>query len=44
MIHTKSINRIVNYIIENIGKRNNGIELEDPTDLMFEKVCEYLKR
>ena len=44
MIHTKSINRIINYVIENIGKRNNGIELEDPTDLMFEKVCEYLKR
>ena len=44
MIHTKSVDRIVNYVIDNIGKRNNSIELEDPTDLMFEKVCEYLKR
>ncbi len=43
MIHTKSISRIINYVIENIGKRNNNIKLEDPTDLMFEKVCEYLR-
>ena len=44
MIHTKSINKIITYVVENIGKRNNGIKLEDPTDLMFKKVCEYLKR
>lgn len=44
MIHSTSINDVVTYIIDNLGKRNNGIKLEDPTNLMFEKVCEYLKR
>jgi hypothetical protein len=44
MIHTRSATKIVNYVLENIGKRNNGIVLEDPTELMFQKVCEYLKQ
>ncbi|AEH07496.1 DUF354 domain-containing protein [Methanothermococcus okinawensis] len=44
MIHTKSVNRIIDYVLNNLGKRNNTITLEDPTDLMFEKVCECLKR
>ncbi len=44
MIHTKSTNRIIKYVVENIGKKNNGLKLEDPTNLMFEKVCEYLKK
>lgn len=42
MIHTREIGEIVSYVIDNIGKRNNGIKLEDPTNLMFEKVLEYL--
>ena len=44
MVHLLSVREIVNYIEDNIGKRNNSINLEDPTDLMFERVCEYLKR
>ncbi|MEO2117216.1 MAG: DUF354 domain-containing protein [Methanocaldococcus sp.] len=26
-----------------MGKKLGAIELEDPTDLMFERVCNYLK-
>ncbi|EHP87366.1 DUF354 domain-containing protein [Methanotorris formicicus] len=44
MVHIKNVNRIVGYIIENLGVKNKNVELEDPTDLMFEKVCSYLKR
>ncbi|MBW9220060.1 DUF354 domain-containing protein [Methanothermococcus sp. SCGC AD-155-N22] len=44
MVHLLSVREIVNYIEDNIGKRNNSINLEDPTDLMFERVCGYLKR
>ncbi|HID47460.1 MAG TPA: DUF354 domain-containing protein [Methanothermococcus okinawensis] len=44
MVHLVSVKEIVNYIEDNLGKRNNSIKLEDPTDLMFERVCEYLKR
>ncbi|MBM7408629.1 DUF354 domain-containing protein [Methanococcus maripaludis] len=38
MIHTRDLDEIVNHVMDNIGKRNNGITLEDPTELMFEKV------
>jgi len=44
MVHLVSVKEIVSYIEENVGKRSNSLHLEDPTDLMFEKVCEYLKR
>ena len=44
MVHLLSVKEIVSYIEDNIGKRNNSINLEDPTDLMFERVCKYLKR
>ena len=44
MVHLVSVKEIVSYIEENVGKRSNSIHLEDPTDLMFERVCEYLKR
>jgi len=44
MVHLVSVKEVVSYIEDNIGKRNNSINLEDTTDLMFEKVCEYLKR
>ncbi|ABR55442.1 protein of unknown function DUF354 [Methanococcus vannielii SB] len=42
MIHTREIDEIMNYVLENIGKRNNNIALEDPTGLMFERVTEYI--
>lgn len=48
MVHTKSVNNIVKYVIDNINNKNdnknknNKLKLEDPTNLMFEKVCEYL--
>lgn len=43
MIHTNDIKEIINYVEDNLGKRMGVIELEDPTDLMFERVCNYLK-
>ena len=44
MVHLVTVKEIVSYIEENIGRRKKCIDLEDPTDLMFERVCEYLKR
>lgn len=38
MIHTRELDEIVTHVMDNIGKRNNGITLEDPTELMFEKI------
>jgi len=41
MIHTTNVENIVKYVEENLGKRLKVIDLEDPTDLMFERICSY---
>jgi predicted glycosyltransferase len=43
MIHTNDIKEIISYVEDNLGKKLGVIELEDPTDLMFERICSYLK-
>ena len=43
MIHTNDVKEIISYVEDNLGKKLGVIELEDPTDLMFERICSYLK-
>ncbi len=50
MIHSVSVKRIVKYILDNLENKNNiknnnfniCNDLEDPTNLMFEKILEYV--
>ncbi|MCS3901241.1 DUF354 domain-containing protein [Methanococcus voltae] len=44
MIHTTDLKEILEYAITNIGVKNKIVDLEDPTELMFQKICEKMGR
>ncbi len=43
MVHTNNIKEIINYVEENLGKKLGVLKLEDPTNIMFERVCRYIQ-
>ncbi|MBP2144256.1 putative glycosyltransferase [Methanococcus voltae] len=44
MVHTTDLSEIIDYAITNIGVKNKVADLEDPTELMFQKICEKMSR
>ncbi len=43
MIHTTDLNEVVDYVMDNIGKRyTNNIKMEDPTKLMYNEVVKFI--